>query len=260
MMDGCLAGRVALVTGGASGIGSACVIALAQAGADVAIGVHGDPEHAAACVAEVEALGRRTCVVSADVGRDQEVEAAFDSVSASLGPPDILINAAGLNMTNVPVAEMSTEQWKRVVDADLTGSFFTSRRFVRDLRWAKRPGTIVNITSVHAFAVRAGGADYVSAKAGQTGLTRTLALEVAADRITVNAIAPGMILTSMNERAMNDAAYRERLEQNIPMKRAGQAGEVAGVAVFLASPAAAYITGAEIVIDGGLSLVQATGA
>lgn len=260
MVDVDLAGRVALVTGGASGIGAACTLALAKAGADVAIGVHGDPAKGEECRRAVEALGRRVIVVTADVGLEAEVEAAFDAVGAGLGLPDILVNAAGLNMTDVPVSRMSTDQWTRVVGADLTGSFLTSRRFVRDLQWAKRPGAIVNVTSIHAFAVRGGGADYVAAKAGQTGLTRTLAIEVAADRITVNAIAPGMILTPMNERAMKDEAYRRDLESHIPMKRAGTPEEVAGVAVFLASPAGAYITGAEIVIDGGLSLVQATGA
>lgn len=198
--------------------------------------------------------------VPVDVGVEDEVEHAFDQAVRALGLPDILVNSAGLDMTGTAVADMSAEQWDRMLRTDLTGSFLTSRRFVRGLRRLKRPGTIVNITSIHAFAMRAGGADYAAAKGGQTNLTRTMALECAAFDITVNAIAPGMILTDMNKDAQEDPARRAALEKGIPAGRAGSADEVGRLAAFLASPAAAYITGTTVTIDGGLSLLMGQGA
>src|SRR5262249_43721736 len=136
----------------------------------------------------------------------------------------------------------------------------TCRRFIRGLRAAGKPGAIVNISSIHGTVMRAGAADYDSAKAGLDKLTCTLALETAGLGVTVNGVAPGMILTPMNERAVTDAASRDRLEASIPQRRAGRPEEVARLAAFLVSPAAAYITGAIVTIDGGLSLVLGQGA
>ena len=257
MPDLPLGGRVAVVTGGGSGIGAACATALAQAGADVILLVHQVDEDAKAVAAAVVAAGRRANTITLDVGVEAEVEHAFDGVARTFGPADVLVNSAGLNMTGTPVADMGLDQWEKLLRTDLTGSFLTSRRFVRDLKAAGRPGAIVNITSIHAFAMRAGGADYAAAKGGQANLTRTMALECAADGITVNAIAPGMILTPMND---DDPAERAEKERAIPAGRAGRPEEVGRLAAFLASPDASYITGATVVIDGGLSLLMGQGA
>ncbi|WP_010188293.1 SDR family NAD(P)-dependent oxidoreductase [Sphingomonas sp. PAMC 26605] len=256
---GVLAGRVAVVTGGGSGIGEACVQAIAERGAAVAIGIVGD-EDVSERVAAIEAAGGRALALPLDVADEAAVETAFDRVAVALGVPDILINSAGLNMSGVEVADMPLDQWRRLIDTDLTGTFLTSRRFVRDLKRVGRGGAIINITSIHAFAMRAGGADYTAAKGGQANLGATLALEVARHGITVNSIAPGMILTPLNKQALDDPEYLHKIERNIPVGRAGRPEEVARLAAFLASPDAAYITGTSITIDGGLSLLVGQGA
>ena len=260
MVDLNLNGRIALVTGGESGIGAACVAALAAAGADVCVIYYKDEDAGSASASVATGLGRKAIAVQADVGSDKDVEHAFDAAEKAIGIPDILVNSAGKNMSGVNVADMSTEQWQKLIETDLTGSFFTSRRFVRNLKGSGRAGAIINITSIHSSVMRAGGADYDAAKGGQTNLTKTLSLEVAEFGITVNAIAPGMILTPMNGKAFSDPAYADKLAQSIPLKRPGKPEEVAGVAVFLASPAGSYITGSTVTIDGGLSLELGQGA
>ncbi len=252
--------RVAFVTGAESGIGAACAVALARAGCDVAVLYFRDADAAARTLALVEAAGRKGMVVQADVGNEALVEDAFDRINTTLGVPDVLVNSAGLNQSGVKVADMSLAQWQRLLDSDLTGPFLTSRRFVRDAAKRGGPGRIINISSIHAEDVRAGAADYCAAKGGLRKLTETMALECASLGITVNAIAPGMILTPMNAKAVADAAYRKGLEANIPLDRAGTPEEVAALAVYLASADAAYITGTTVTIDGGLSLVLAQGA
>lgn len=251
---------VAVVTGGESGIGAQCALTLARAGARVAITFFKDKTAASAVCAEAERWGGRAFAVQTDVSVESDVERLFAAAEAQFGLPTLLVNSAGLNMSGTLLVDMALAQFDRVVRADLYGPFLTCRRFVRGLERAGRGGRIVNISSIHEQAPRAGGLDYDAAKGGLAQLTRTLALELAPRGIAVNGIAPGMILTQMNARALADAAYLARLESAIPWGRAGRVEEVAELALFLLSPAADYITGATVTIDGALSLTVAQGA
>lgn len=252
--------RVAIVTGGESGIGKACSIAFGAQGYDVAVCYHSDRTEAMGVCSEVEKSGVKAIAIKLDVRFEKQVDGAFDRVSKRLGTPGVLVNSAGLNMHGIPVREMELKSWQQLLDTDLTGAFLTSRRMVRELDKKNRPGRIINISSIHAAVVRSGGAAYCAAKAGMRALTATMALETAAKGITVNAIAPGMILTPMNEHAMTDPVYLKSLVGNIPAGRAGKAEEVARLAVYLASTEASYITGTTVTIDGGLSLLLGQGA
>jgi glucose 1-dehydrogenase len=252
--------RIVMVTGGESGIGAACATAFGATGARVAISYFSDAGAAETVAEAVRQGGGEAMTVQVHVEDEASVDAAFAGVEAQWGPAEVLVNSAGLNMTGVTVRDMKLDQWRRVLDTDLTGAFLTSRRFLTGRGEQPGDAAIIHISSIHAYAVRAGGADYCAAKGGLTTLVETLAVEEARRGIRVNAIEPGMILTPMNARAQTDEAYRRTLEQNIPLGRAGDPGEVADLAVFLASDRARYITGARIVIDGGLSLMQAIGA
>ena len=252
--------RTIVVTGAESGIGGACAAAFGAAGDRVAVLYFSDAAAAETSAATVRQCGGEAITVQAHVDDEASVDAAFTAVEQAWGTADVLINSAGLNMSGVTVRAMTLAQWRRLIDTDLTGAFLVSRRFLTGRGEGGGDAAIIHISSIHAYAVRAGGADYCAAKGGLSNLVETLAIEEASRRIRVNAIEPGMILTPMNARAQHDPAYRHALEGNIPLGRAGDPAEVADLAVFLASDRARYITGARIVIDGGLSLMQALGA
>ena len=241
--------RCVVVTGGESGIGAACAVAFGEIGNDVAILFHKDEAEAKGVADTVIAAGGRAKIVQCDVGDEASVASAFVAVEEAFGQAMVLVNSAGLNMSGVEVRTMDLAQWNRLIATDLTGAFLVSRRFLKD---REAPGIILHISSIHAEAVRAGGADYCAAKGGLTRLVQTMAVEEAARGIRVNAIQPGMILTPMNARAVADVAYRKGLEDNIPMKRAGEPAEVAAMVRWLASDEAAYVTGSTYFIDGGL--------
>lgn len=260
MFTNVLVGRVALVTGGNSGIGAACAKALAIAGADVAVTYLHDEQGASETADAVRGTGRRALALRSDAREEVAVEACFDRIEEELGPVDILVTSAGINTYGIEVAKLTLEQWTDMLRTDLTGTFLASRRCVRTMREKKMKGTIIAISSVHAEVVRSGSSVYAAAKAGVKNFVETLALEVGGDGITVNAIAPGMILTPMNQAAEDHWIVRKVKGEFIPLKRPGRPEEVANVAVFLASPAGDYFTASTLTIDGGLSKMLALGA
>lgn len=255
-----LIGKVAFITGADSGIGKATAIEFASEGASVVICYHSDRNGAEETLSEVKRHEQKGIVVKLDVSDEQEVERALDEAIAELGALDILVNNAGVNGSGIKVADMDTDVFDKTIRTNLYGTFFCSRKFIRYLKQSSRRGKIINVSSVHEEIVAPGNADYNASKAGIRNLMRTLSLELAEDRINVNNIAPGMILTPMNQEAMDDPEVREEQTENIPMKRAGKPEEIAKLAVFLASSDSDYVTGSTYFMDGGLSLNIGQGA
>lgn len=247
-----LKNRVAVITGSDSGIGHAMAAAFAAEGADVAVTYFHDRDGAESARAKVEAAGRRAIVVQLDQRDPKQVERLFRETESKLGTPDILVNDAGVDSTGKQVADMSIEDWDDVLKTNVYGPFYCCQQFIRVRRAKGGRGKILNVTSVHEDIPRAGAAGYCSSKGALRNLTRTLALELAPDHINVNNIAPGMVLTPMNQSAIDDPQVREKQVQSIPWKRAAKPEEIAKLAVYLASDDADYATGQTYVLDGGL--------
>jgi glucose 1-dehydrogenase len=259
-MAGQLQGKVALITGSDSGIGQAAAIAFAQEGADVVVTYLEDERGANHTRQQVEAAGRRALVLRLDTTDERQVAAVFDQAVVTFGTVDILMNNGGVDGSGTHVADLSTEVWDRALKVNLYGYFFCCRRFIKVRRQSGGGGRIINTSSVHEDIPRAGTAEYCAAKGGVRMLMRTLALELAADKITVNDIAPGMVLTPFNQAAIDDPKLLQKEVQSIPLKRAAKPEEIARLAVFLASSDADYVTGATYVMDGGLMRNQGQGA
>jgi glucose 1-dehydrogenase len=255
-----LKGELAVVTGSDSGIGQATAIAFANEGADVVITYLHDRKGAEHTAQQVEAAGRKAAVYQLDQRESKNVQRLFQEMKSAIGVPTILVNNAGVDALGKPVKDMTDQDWDDSIRADLYGPFYCCREFLRALDGSGRHGTILNVTSVHQEIPRAGASAYDVAKGGLRNLTTTLALEVAEQNINVNNIAPGMVLTPMNQSAIDDPKVREQQVQSIPMKRAARPEEIAHVAVFLASEQARYIHGTTIVVDGALMLFQGQGA
>ena len=255
-----LTDRVALITGSDSGIGQATAIEFAKEGADVVVTYFEDDSGARETVREVEAAGRRALLRQLDVTSEASIESCFDDTLSEFGRIDILMNNSSVDSTGKEIAEISLDAWETALRTNLTGPMLCCRRFINERRRAGGGGRIINVTSVHDEIPRPGAAEYCASKGGLQNLTRTLTLELAGDGINVNNIGPGMVLTPMNQEALEDPKAREEQVQSIPFKRAAEPREVARLAVFLASDDAAYVSGSTYYIDGGLMQNQGQGA
>ena len=237
--------RVALVTGGSGGIGTASVAALAGDGHRVAVGYRQDREGAEKAAAGVDGVA-----VAIDVTDPASVDAAFTRAEESLGPVEVLVNNAGVNADGL-LMRMSDEQWRSVLATNLDGAFHATRRAAPSMVRG-RFGRIVNVGSVVGATGAPGQANYAAAKAGLVGLTRSLARELASRGVTCNLVAPGPITTAMTD-ALSDQRQDE-LVALVPLGRMGTAEEVAAVIAFLCSDAASYVTGAVVPVDGGAGM------
>ncbi|MBW5444613.1 3-oxoacyl-[acyl-carrier-protein] reductase [Cohnella sp. CFH 77786] len=243
-----LTGKTALVTGASRGIGRAIAIALAEAGADVAVNYAGSEAAAAETVKAIEALGRKSVMIKANVGKAAEFEAMVQSVLETFGKLDILVNNAGITRDNL-IMRMKEEEFDEVIETNLKGVFNGIKAVTRSMM-KQRSGRIINISSVVGTLGNAGQANYVAAKAGVIGLTKSAARELASRNITVNAVAPGFIGTDMTDKLPAD--MKEKLEKDIPLGRIGRPEEIAAAVLYLASDASSYMTGQTIHVDGGM--------
>jgi 3-oxoacyl-[acyl-carrier protein] reductase len=244
-----LKGRVALVTGASQGIGRATALALAQAGARVAAAAR-NTEKLAAVVAEIAAAGGEALAVTMDVADGQQVKAGFRQTLEKFSKLDILVNNAAITRDGLAV-RMKVEDWDAVLRTNLTGAHLCTQQAMSVMMRA-RYGRIINVTSVVAEIGNPGQVNYVAAKAGLIGLTRALAVEVASRNITVNAVAPGFIISPMTDPLPRNV--KDALLERVPLGRMGTDSEVASAIVFLASEEAGYITGTVLDVNGGLRM------
>lgn len=239
--------RIALVTGASRGIGRACALSLSAAGHHVVLAAR-QMDKLEAAAAEIREKGGQATVISLDLGSAENIRESMKALLAGVGRVDILVNNAGITKDMLAM-RMKQEDWEEVLRVNLTGSFLVTQAAMQGMikeRW----GRIINISSVVGQMGNAGQANYVASKAGMIGLTKTLAQELAGRNITVNAVAPGFIETDMT--AVLNEQLKEKMLSLIPAKRFGSAEDVAGVVTFLASDAAAYVTGQVIGVNGGM--------
>ena len=255
-----LKGKNVLVTGGSSGIGQSIAVRFAEFGANVAINYLTQPGEAKetedqvqACVAKVQQEGVRDVLVGGDVSKEEDVARMVGEAAEQLGGVDVLVNNAGIQISR-PSEELSSDDFDKVIAVNLRGAFMCAREAIRHFLAEGKAGSIVNVSSVHQLIPKPSYLGYSCSKGGMQNLTRTLALEYAPRRIRVNGVGPGATVTPINRAWIDDPEKRRQVEEHIPMQRAGDADEMAGVTCFLASDDAAYITGQTIFVDGGLTL------
>ncbi len=255
-----LKNQVVLVTGASSGIGRGIALAMADEGARVVVNHIRDRASAEEVVREIRSKGTDALVLEADVSREDHVEVMFASAVREFGTVDILVNNAGIQR-DAPVHEMTFQEWQAVIDVNLTGAFLCSREAVREFRRrgliperSIAAGKIIFISSVHQVIPWSGHCNYAASKGGLMQFMKSLAQEVARDRIRVNGIAPGAIRTDINRESWEDPAALESLLKLIPLNRIGEPRDIGSVAVWLASDESDYVHGATIFVDGGMAL------
>ncbi len=246
-----LTGKAAVVTGGSRGIGKGIALRLAQQGADICISFRDNQAAADQTKAELEALGRRAISVQGDATKQESADALIKAALEAFGKVDILVNNAGITRDDL-IMRMSPEDWRDVLETNLFGAFYALKAVTRPMLRAKG-GRIINITSVSGQAGQMGQANYSSAKAGLIGLTKAAARELGSRGITVNAVAPGFVLTELTQDLNDD--LKSQITDRTPLGRFGTVEEIAYAVAFLASDEAAYITGQVLAIDGGLVMM-----
>ncbi|TSJ44504.1 SDR family oxidoreductase [Mucilaginibacter corticis] len=255
-----LSGKIAVVTGAESGIGQAIAAELARLGAIIAINYYKDEAAASKTLALVKNNGSDGIIYQGDVSDYQQVQELYKKVVKELGTPYILVNSAGINSSGIYAVDMPVEIFDRTLKTDLYGTFYHCKEFIAIRKAAGGKGKIVNISSIHEDVAHAGGAEYCASKGGVRNLTRVLALEIASLQINVNNIGPGMILTPMNQKVMDDPKALKKAVKHIPLERAGKPEEVAKLAAYLVSEDSAYATGQTFFLDGGLKINIGQGA
>jgi 3-oxoacyl-[acyl-carrier protein] reductase len=246
-----LSGKSAVVTGGSRGIGKAIALRLAAQGADICLSYASNSAAAGQTVKDIEALGRKALAVQADVTQPEAAEALVKAALEAYGKVDILVNNAGVTRDDL-IMRMSVDAWREVLETNLFGAFYTLKAVTRPMLRAKS-GRIIQITSVSGQAGQMGQANYSSAKAGLIGLTKAAARELASRGITVNAVAPGFVLTELTQDLNDD--LKAQITERTPLGRFGTTEEIAYAVAFLASDEAAYITGQVLAVDGGLVMM-----
>lgn len=246
-----LTGKAGLVTGGSRGIGKAIGLRLARQGADVAFSYKGNADAAKGTAAEIESIGTRALAIQGDVRDPESAETVVKAALEAFGKIDILVNNAGVTRDDL-IMRMSAEAWREVLETNLFGAFWMTKAVTRPMLKA-RSGRIVNITSVSGQAGQMGQANYSAAKAGLIGLTKATARELASRGITVNAVAPGFVLTELTQ-GLPDS-LKDEITSRTPLGRFGTTEEVADAVAFLASDEAGYITGQVLAVDGGLVMM-----
>jgi len=248
MANGKLAGRVAVITGGSKGLGKAMAESLGRAGAKLAL-VARNATELSATAKELKAAGVEAEAFPADVTKEADVRRIEQAIVQRFGKVHILINNAGINIRK-SITEFSLEEWNRVVDTSLTAAFLCCRSFVPHMK-GQGYGRIINMTSIMSHVAIAGRTAYASAKHGLLGLTRALALELTSEKITVNGISPGPFATELNRPILDNAELNAQFVSKIPIGRWGDVKEVGELALFLCSDEAGFITGTDVLIDGG---------
>jgi glucose 1-dehydrogenase len=246
-----LQGRNALVTGSDQGIGQAIALKLAEEGADVAVNYRKNQQGGEETADQIRKMGRRSAAIQADVGHIPEGRKLVDDAIAAIGPLHILVNNAGIEK-RASFLDVSEEDYRAVIEVNMTAPFFLAQTFVRKLVDERRPGKVINISSVHEELPFPHFTPYCMAKGGLKMMMRNLAVELGSCGVTVNNIAPGAIETPINKKMLSDPELVKTVTKNIPLGRIGKPEDVAALAAFLASSEADYVTGSTFYVDGGL--------